>query len=297
MKNLLLLCLTACTCLSGLPAQNLDFAPVGAKWYYSEGHDVPPSIIPHIMECTSKELFQGKWCSKLVSSSVGPLSNPAYIYTQNDTVFFYSETTARFEMLYDFSATVGDSWVVGGIMAKDGEGNPIFSDTITVDSISQITISGESLKVWHISHSIYYDWGRRIFEKAGNDMLFAPKFGLGELQIYGLRCFETPDLSLHFVPYPCDTSYSTFSKTYDIAGINDIKVSPNPFTDRLSLTWASPAAGFTFSMYDQFGRLVSYTENLGSELAINTKNLPSGIYHWNVQSGRRILIGGRCIKD
>ncbi len=249
------------------------------------------------MECTAKEMYQGKLCSKLVSSSVGPLSSPVYVYTQNDSVFFYSTTTAQFEMLYDFSAAVGDSWVVGGIMATDGQGNIIFTDTVKVDSISQITISGEVLKVWHISHSLYYDWGRRIFEKGGNDMLFAPKFGLGELQVFGLRCFETPDVALHFVPYPCDTSYSTFSKTINLKDLSDIVVSPNPFSDRLNITWASPADGFSFSMYDQSGKLVFYRQNLGSELALYTKNLPIGIYYWSVKSGNRILISGRCIKE
>jgi hypothetical protein len=297
MKNLLLTWLTACSFLSALPAQNADFAPVGAKWYYSEYHDVPPSIIPHIMECTAKELFLGKLCSKLVSSSVGPLSSPVYIYTQNDTVFFYSVTTAQFEMLYDFSADVGDSWVVGGIMAADGEGNHIFADTVTVDSMSKIFISGEELKVWHISHSIYYDWGSRIFEKAGNDMIFAPKFGFGELPIFGLRCFETPDMTWHFVPYPCDTSYSTISETVNLKDLSDIVVSPNPFSESLNITWASSPGTCSFAMVDQSGKLVFFRQNLGSALDLYTHNLPLGTYYWNVKSGNRIMQAGKCVKD
>ncbi len=177
MKKYLLVHLLTFSAIFNLAAQGFDFAPVGTKWYYDE-LNFALRVIPHTIESVSKENYQGKWCSKLVSSSNDIVPNPVYVYSQNDTVYWYSPLTNQFEMLYDFTAEVGDSWVVGGVYSTDGHGNPIYADTVTVDSISRIPINGDSLKVWHISHGFYFDWGKRIFERAGNDQLFMPKFGL-----------------------------------------------------------------------------------------------------------------------
>ena len=139
------MCLIFSFNLVGISGQNSDFAPVGAKWYYTQPHIVQPKIIPHIIECIAIEQFEGKLCSKLVTSDVGPLPSPTYVYSQNDTVFFYSTITNQFEMLYDFTAEVGDQWVVGGVHAIDNNGNILTSDTITVDSMSLLSINGLSL--------------------------------------------------------------------------------------------------------------------------------------------------------
>lgn len=276
-------------------AQNADFAPVGAKWTYTE-RDFALRDIPHIMESVAKENYQGKLCSKLVSSGVGPLPSPTYIYSQNDTVFFYSDWTNQFEMLYDFTAEVGDQWVVGGVYAWDDNGNVLLSDTITVDSMSLLSINGQNLKVWHISHGFFYDWGRDIVEKIGNISLFAPKFGMWELQVWGLRCFETPDTIFHFVPYPCDTVIWTISETQNLADAESIKVAPNPFDATINLSIAV-AGSFDFSLYDQLGRLVGRYLKVSDKQEIPTGSLPRGLYFWQVEQGGIRLQSGKCLKE
>ena len=57
MKNLLLVCLMVCSNLCGLSAQGSDFAPIGAKWYYTQPHNFQPKIIPHIIECVAIEQY------------------------------------------------------------------------------------------------------------------------------------------------------------------------------------------------------------------------------------------------
>ena len=280
-----------------LTGQSNDFAPVGTKWYYNE-LDFAQRVVPHILESVGKENYQGKWCSKLVVAlpSIGPLPSPTYIYTQNDTVFFYSNLTNKFEMLYDFTAEVGDQWVVGGVFSMDDQGNKLFADTIRVDSISAIAINGGSLKVWHISHGIFYDWGPKIYEHVGNASLFAPKYAMWELQVWDLRCFETPDTSFHFVPYPCDTSYSTISATLDPNESSVLKVAPNPFQEEITITSGTQSIVFSFSLYDQTGRTVFFKPNAAGNLVVNTEPLTPGLYYWNIVIGGVIVKSGKCVK-
>ena len=283
--------------LTNVPAQDSDFAPLGAKWYYSEYNSVPPSIIPHIVECTAKEMFQGKWCSKLVSSSDDILPNPAYVYTENDTVYYFSPGSNQFEILYDFTAEVGDQWTIEGLPnVIPGNPLPYASDTITVDSISSMIVGGDTLKVWHIHNTFWFEWGGLIIEKIGNDKLFIPKMGLIEAYVWGLRCFESPGEAYHLVPYPCDTIYSTISKTLDPNESDGLKVAPNPFQEEITIISGSPFMVYSFSLYDQTGRRVFLQPNAVGSLVVNTEPLPPGLYYWNVVIGGVIVRSGKCVK-
>jgi hypothetical protein len=295
MKKYLLVHLLVFSAMFNLAAQSIDFAPVGAKWYYNE-LNFALKIIPHVIESVAKENYQGKLCNKLLSSSDDIVPNPAYVYTENDTVYYFSASTNQFEMLYDFTAEVGDQWTIGGLPAVIPDHPlPYASDTITVDSISSMVLGGDTLKVWHISNSFWFEWGGRIIEKIGNDQLFMPKFGLIEAYVWGLRCFESPSEAYHLVPYPCDTTYSTISTTSDPFGSDGIVVGPNPFHEKITLTSESFSESLTFLLFDNVGNLVRHQHFSGS-VAIETTSLPPGIYFWSVEMRGTLLKRGRCVK-
>jgi len=275
MKHLILFCLTLCSFLPVLPAQGLDFAPVGAKWYYSE-LNFALKVIPHTIESVSKENYQGKWCSKLMPSSFGSIDIPTRVYTENDTVYYFSPSSNQFEMLYDFTAEVGDRWIIGGFPAFISD-YPT-ADTITVDSISSMVVGGDTLKVWHISNTIWYDWGDIIIEKMGNDKLFMPKFGLVEAYIWGLRCFESPSEAYHLVPYPCDTTYSTISTTLAPNESAGFEVVPNPAHSTFTVSGPWTGQGH-LSLLDMQGKLLLSKTFWGSEVVTELDaSIPSGIY-------------------
>jgi hypothetical protein len=270
---------------------------VGAKWYYAE-LDFALNVRPHVIESVGKEQFEGKWCSKLVlnlPSMYGVLPSPTYVYSQNDTVFFYSQWTNRFEMLYDFTAEVGDSWVVGGVYSVDNEGNTLLADTIHVDSIGFLSINGASLKVWHISHGLFYDWGRKIYEHIGNEGLIAPKYAMWELEVGDLRCFETPDTAFHFVSHSCDSAWSTINATEVPAENLNIQVSPNPFQESMQITVQPLPSVHRFLLFNQLGALV-FRKDFEEGFDIETNALPSGIYHWALEKEGKVLVHGSCLK-
>ncbi|MCE2822370.1 MAG: T9SS type A sorting domain-containing protein [Saprospiraceae bacterium] len=77
-KTRILWVLAAFQLFSRASAQVTDFAPVGAKWYYSEQAFFPPPYgeFPHVVEVVGKEMYQGKLCSKLTGIGTA-FPNPA----------------------------------------------------------------------------------------------------------------------------------------------------------------------------------------------------------------------------
>ncbi len=292
MKNyLLLLSILYSTCF--IRAQNTDFAPVGTRWIYSESNFALQGV-PYIMEVTGKENFEGKWCSRFDKQP--NTQDKLYLFTENDTVFYYSFLSEQFEMLYDFTAEVGDSWIIGGLEGYTPN-NPLLyaSDTITVDSISNLFISGDTLKVWHINHTFWFDWGDRIIEKVGNDGLPLPRFGLFETNVWGLRCFETSDMFYQFVPYPCDTIFSTTITTNAPEEALKIQVSPNPATNFIQLPWNGPLE--SLQLFNALGRQMPSGRFHLSEgrLEVPVGHLPTGMYFLSLRAQGQVW-NGRFVK-
>ncbi len=217
-------------------AQVADFAPVGAKWYYSERAFAPPpfGVFPHVVEVVGKEMYQGKLCSKLIGIGAASVPDPLFVYSENDSVFFYSLLSGSFELLYDFGAEAGESWVIGGLNTPEG----LDSVIVFIDSVSQITVNGTLLKIQHTSCPyLFFDWGCEIIAGIGNTYFLTPNYGLFEGGIGGLRCYTDTENDLHFVSYPCDTTLVT-SNTIEANTILPISISPNPASSFAQLPFA-----------------------------------------------------------
>jgi hypothetical protein len=234
-------------------AQVADFAPVGAKWHYSEQAFAPPpfGVFPRVVEVVSKEMYQGKLCSKLIgigTTSVpsATVPDPLFVYSQNDSVFFYSLLSGSFELLYDFGAEAGESWVIGGLNTPEG----LDSVIVFIDSVSQITVNGTVLKVLYTSCPyLFFDWGCEIIAGIGNTYFLTPDYGLFEGGPGGLRCYTDTENDLHFVSYPCDTTIVT-TNTVEANSILPISISPNPASSFAQLPFA-PDRVQVFNMLGQ----------------------------------------------
>ena len=254
-------------------AQTTDFAPVGATWYFRE----ISTIIPYpekfrLVEVTGEEVFQGKLCRKIQGLTGCGLPNPCYVFSQNDSVFYWSPHTAIFQLLYDFRAAPGDSWEIEGMWPPFG---PV---RISVDSLSNRVVGNDTLKVWKVSYSPeWFDWGTEILEKVGNACFLGPSSDLCENGPCGIRCYSDPAFDLHFVPYPCDTAIFT-SKTKNIPGLEPISIYPNPFFDKITLNSEQSLQGSSFQLFDQFGRLVLQQVLTAGETEIEATGLTASIY-------------------
>ena len=277
-------------------AQVTEFAPIGAKWYYSEQAFFPPPFgeFPHVVEVVSKEMYQGQLCSKLVGIGTtlvpsATVPDPLYVYSQNDSVFFYSLLSGQFELLYDFGAEAGDTWVIGGLGTPDGYD----SLAVHVDSTSQLLINGHTLKVLHISYPVLpYEWGYEIIAGVGCTFFLTPDYGLYEGGPMGLRCYIDPSVDLHFVPYPCDTTIITVS-TLDTEALDHISAFPNPAKDYIHILIAADVGKCSLRLFDQMGRLVRQVAVHVGMNTIETTGLNPGLYVWEIFHENKPVKHGR----
>lgn len=290
MKKNLLACLLIFTAVFKLQGQVADFAPVGAKWYYAQiSFDFPYPEEFRLVEVTGEEVFQGQVCRIIEGLTMGcGLPNPSRVFTRNDSTFFWSELTAQFELLYDFSASAGDTWLIEGLgLAGD-------SLRVFVDSVGQRVVNGDTLQTWFVSYSGCYDWGSEIVEKIGNLDFLSPSYCLCENGPNGTRCYLDSSSDYHFVSYPCDTLlYLGISA---LPAYHLIEVFPNPFHESISVKSESLSGQLTFLLFDGLGRIALRYEFSGSE-EINTRSLPTGIYFWGFEKEGAMLKTGKCVKE
>ena len=292
MKNSIFLLAFFAT-FSILSGQSIDFAPVGAKWYYTQHSDNYPYPAEfRLVEVISEQVFQGQICRKILGLTEGcGLPTTSYVFTRNDSVFFWSPYTAKFQLLYDFRASLGSSWLIEGLSA----GPSSDSLRVFVDSLSQRIVGSDTLKVWHITNLGCYDWGNEIIEKLGNDYFLSPSFCLCENGPSGIRCYADQSSEYHFVTYPCDTSI-LISGTSDFLLNNAIQVMPNPFNETINISSDGTLNGYVFRLYDHVGRIV-LAENLSfGIIKIDTGHLLSGMYFWQINTLNEQVKTGKIIK-
>jgi hypothetical protein len=296
MKSISILLLQILVCVS-IRAQQYNFAPLGAKWVFSESEFLPsPNFygsIPRVVEVTAKEMFEGQYCSRIegVNNNFEPsftVPEPLHVYSRNDTVFYYSLLTQKFEMLYDFTAETGDQWTIRGL------NNPVQDDSmiVTVDSVKYIDYNGQTLKLQYVSHWYeVYDWngGGPILAGVGGLELLTPEYGLYEGGFSGLRCYTDSLIDVKFVDFPCDAIISsTVEASHSTLGVY---LSPNPFEEflQIQLTSNPISGGLHFFLFSPDGQLIHYLPLTADQMNLQLPGCSAGLYFWEVRSadGRR----------
>lgn len=291
-KTQLLLLLLAVFAPLQSSAQPVEFAPVGAQWTYSNYQIYTPPIseTPHVVTVEAKELYQGKLCSKLVNTGSITTPDPLYLYQQNDSVFFFSDTTHQFQMLYDFGAGIGESWTIYGLVTSYGYDSLV----VTVDDIWTRNVSGVDLKVQSITFPLHpFEWNFEIVEGVGNLFFLAPHFAVPDNTPHNLRCYSDAQYDLHFVEFACDTTFTISDREPVLA---QISLSPNPATDFVTIRLPENMGYFenlTVEVYDAFGKMQLQTVLSGNATTFSIADLPSGLYQVVVRDGYAVVGTGK----
>lgn len=87
--------------------------------------------------------------------------------------------------------------------------------------------------------------------------------------------------------------FNSFRKASPVEEVSQLKVSPNPFSQQLSLQWLNDAPDLSeIRLIDVQGRTViqeEWNSIQGSQLSLNTQDLPVGIYVLQVKSGTQVV--------
>jgi hypothetical protein len=286
----------SCVLINTISKAQDEFAPVGARWIYTwHAFGFEPVVArPYVVSVVGKENYQGHLCSKIELEEADDswLQSPWYFYEENDSVFFWSTWSNQFQLLYDFTAEVGDTFRIAGLQA-DTTSECVDYLTLVVDSISFLVINDDTLKVWHISQLSPYcfDWGHTIIERIGSEDFLIPSYGLFEFQVSGVRCYTDSISDYQFVPYPCDTLFlwNVGTKDEDYY-FKNISFAPNPVSNSLHLSSTEECYDCLTNIYNIQGQLMlRHSQDIPGDYDISS--LSPGIYVCEViKKGDRIAV-------
>lgn len=272
-----------------LSAQEREFAPVGAEWYYA-GRDFRKFVKKFVVE--KDTILQGKEVRKINVSLFSTIQNQInyqqiYFHINGDQVYHFVQDT--FYLLYNFAAEAGDSWRMELLREHDNELANQADDwhgIVTVDSVKIINIDGMDLKKQFLSFEemnvppevlVSYTFPYAI-ELIGSDFLLVDT-NEDFPQDHIINCYNDDHLSYKnpLVSTDCN-EVPTSIKKY-VENKKHYEVSTIPVTDKLKVTALDKKLN-NYSLFDNKGLLVIQNElnNVTSE-EIFTSNLPSGLYH------------------
>lgn len=262
-------------------SQTVDFAPVGAKWWINKVVTEPiPADSFVVAEVLYEEIKNGQLCRVITNLSGYGLPNPAHVFTRNDSVFFYSEVTEQFELLYDFTATAGSNWTVKGLSNYNG-----WDFVVNVTGVSDVDYNGQILKTWHIPFSEH--WGDRIVEKVGSLWYLSPvipSFPTG-YNPHVIRCYEEDGELYSFITFECDY-YDDISSVVRYSINSKMSLSPNPSKGNVVLKISPDVeeSDLKYSIKTIYGRELQTGQYRHPETNIDLSDIPQGMYLVIIQS-------------
>lgn len=167
----------------------LEFAPIGAKWHYSQT-DFSDLKTYKTIESVGDTIIEGKTCRKLVEVSrngFAPVRDIRIMYSKNDSLSEYYNSS--FHLLYDFGAVRGDTIILEVNLPK-----------MIIDSTSTISINGSVHKVQYVtcSDGMMFEFGGIVIEGIGNLNFMFPTY---DMNYDGpLRCYEDTIIGTYINP-------------------------------------------------------------------------------------------------
>ena len=298
MKKILLAFISICF-LTNLYAQ--EFAPIGAKWHYTENFAFSANVSYLYAESVADTVIKGKNCKKLINNgglACGYHSFQDYIYNQDSAVYFYLAATDTFQLLYDFKTKKDSSWII--VFSTDVSS---YLDTlkVTVDSISFVNINGYNLKkLWvnykPLNSDLGYIYPSTIVDKIG-DVNYL--FNLNSYRVacdgnfsQGLRCYQDPQFGFYNTGIASSCNYT---------GVNELKsdkieIYPNPAKDYINFDMGM-YKDFQLSVYNSVGQTVLKKQLTSSNTTLNIQSFQSGMYYYQLINNKAKVISGKFLKE
>lgn len=290
-------------------AQNSQFAPTGAIWYYetqslySTGYikmEVEKDTVVNNYSCV-KVIREAHW-HDLLFNELKEFSMPALFLTQiNDSVMILHN--GAFHKLFDFGAEIGNTWTIVG---KEGLCEEDFGTVSVVDK-GVVVVNGMPLKFVTIKDDTFSYWGYgntlygtpaaaiQIAERIGPiGSYFLPqqKCVFDESEGGPLRCYYDDELGeIHLSSlYPernCDYISEAYQSVGEYETGNSIMVFPNPCSERIQLH-LNETGSCEIIIVDYSGKTIMRDSIDEKETTIDVTSLPVGLYCIIVLNGTEV---------
>ena len=288
-----------CLPMFNLWGQFQAFAPIGARWHYRPGEQIPDQNL-YTFTVTKDTLLGGLTarelaCSQWINGQFQDFSDlNKYVHANADSVFYYVDN--QWELLFNFDAKSGDTIrskvdhfeIFNGCMVP----NPgqTWGIAYRIDSTGTENIGGSPLRVQYVSsicQSSEECWlmggaggTGKIVERIGaiNSGYWWGQSGLCLLIFPGyLRCYEDGDIHYkgNIGNTPCG-----FVTTNEMDDYN-ISIAPNPTNGNLFFSFPPLAANLNFKVFDGLGRTLERGKLMIGETSLQLQLEPehSGILY------------------
>lgn len=266
----------------------VEWAPIGAKWYFNRPSSTVGDYV--VFESIKDSTIQGKNVHVIdVRLNGTNFVSQEYVYQNGDRIFYFNSNLNSFFLLYNFSAKTGDTITVHSDKFKPTKAFFSYYDSIPymrykITSIDSIESSGHWIKRQKVASLKNGDWG--FFDGIFSDCYILQ--GIGSLTYFFgrsgnlipeeimsiLRCYSEPGFEYKNPMWTqdCDLiSAISVNKLID----NDV-IFPNPFSNQLNIKMAEPIE--SIEIFDINGlKLLAVQQNKESVI-INTSFLNNGCF-------------------
>ena len=275
MKKLLFMLILAFIFGSGLHAQQpLNFAPVGAEWYYNKIADYPPIFLHSFtkFQCIGTTTIDGKEChiiEKYFRYDCGGhiVDSSSIYYLYIDSLQVYEVENQNIYLLYDFSKNVGEYW----IMSK-------YNDTIFVKNIEDFVLTnGDTCKIFTVENVLHNYYYSEITNRFGGIEGLYPILYMTDCEWGGIRCYME-DSIIVYKNWNNNCDYSSTSGFSELI-ISDIKI-PNPVSDNITILTSNNKISIkSIEIYTMTGQFVlSLPHPSGDKITIPFSDYHNGMY-------------------
>ncbi len=233
---------------SSLAYGQLDFAPLGATWYTRQDCPALPLTFYSQFTVTEDSIIQGKYCTLINTWSCDVNSNgDIYVHQDGYRVYIYNEYDQEFQLVYDFSKSVGESWKVKVCEEYS-------TDTLIV-IITESSGIHRGAKVLRSDSSVLYNYlefGEGYGTKFGTGKLLLPSPIIAEPPCSDeLLCYEDP---VEGFIITIDNCVNTNTKSPYLSNA-ELVIFPNPSYGESNLRYDIPSnsRGDVF-IFDAMGR-------------------------------------------
>lgn len=253
--------------------EDLEFAPIGAKWYFPEVYFNSPNQGLVSYTSVAEEVIFNRSVKTLLKDN-GTCNGEAdeyYVTDKSDSTFLYNPNNDRLELQWINKANVGDSWEIYKTFSS-------VPDTLicTVDSISTYTFpNGEFSRVQHVTLESRYGDIRQtvIYDRMG---FFTSLFPVemvsvcdGDFEL-DLRCYEDDEVGLiNFSDVGC-----LYTPVDNIENELSIKLYPNPASSKVNIEAELPIS--EIKIYNPNGNLILAQD--GNKKYFRCDTFQSGLY-------------------
>ena len=286
MKKILTILIT----ILSLQGFSKGWAEVGAIWHYTQ-RTINPDITSYkTFESIAEDTVVGIPCKKIkvIDRHWGDtLVWHEYMYSENDSVFFYRE--GNFHLLYDFGAEAGDSILLPYFWTVNGDSTLL----MIIDSTSTIDINGEIRKLQYITcgDGIVVEFGDKVIEGIGNTYFMFPTY---DGEYFGpLRCYEDNIVGLFISPFHPNNGWNFEDCDQIITGIDEmdgnggLAIYPNPAHSEVLISGFDENAIEEVSIFTATGQRVLHLQ--GSDRRVDVSSLQQGMYVVEVVVGKRMI--------